>query len=114
VEEAKMEKMKRITNKKPMGNEEKLMKFIFYVLISVFAIICLFPFLLLISSSFMSEKEILTDGYKLFPKAISFSAYEFLSHNMKNLLSAYRVTITIAITGTVLGLFFMSMAGYVL
>jgi putative aldouronate transport system permease protein len=114
VEEAKMGKMKRITNKKPMGNEEKLMKFIFYVLISVFAIICLFPFLLLISSSFMSEKEILTDGYKLFPKAISFSAYEFLSHNMKNLLSAYRVTITIAVTGTVIGLFFMSMAGYVL
>lgn len=114
IMEVKMRKNKVVLNKKPIGKDEKIMKFIFYILISALSIFCLFPFMLLLTSSFMKEKEILTDGYKLIPKEISFSAYQFLFHNMKNLLSAYRVTITIAVVGTVLGLFLMSMAGYVL
>jgi putative aldouronate transport system permease protein len=62
----------------------------------------------------MSEKEILTEGYKLIPKKISFSAYKFLGGNITNLLNAYKTTITLAVVGTSLGLFLMSMAGYVL
>jgi putative aldouronate transport system permease protein len=109
-----MSNIKKITNRKPMGKDEKIMKVVFTILVTVFALICLFPFLLLISSSFMSEKEILTEGYKLIPGKISFSAYEFLGSNIKNLLNAYKTTITIALVGTSLGLLLMSMAGYVL
>jgi putative aldouronate transport system permease protein len=97
-----------------MGREEKIMKTFFYIFTAVFALICLFPFLLIITSSFMNEKEIITEGYKLFPKEISFSAYKFLFNNSKNLTASYGVTITVAVVGTILGLFFMSMAGYVL
>ncbi|MDF2802284.1 MAG: sugar transporter permease [Anaerocolumna sp.] len=109
-----MSKSRRITDRKPTGKDEKIMKTVFYILVSVFALICLFPFLLLISSSFMSEKEILTEGYKLIPNHISFSAYEFLGNNIRNLLNAYKTTITIAVVGTLSGLFIMSMGGYVL
>ncbi|MDF2872416.1 MAG: sugar transporter permease [Anaerocolumna sp.] len=109
-----MSDSKKITNKKPMGKDVKIMKAVFYILVTVFALICLFPFLLLISSSFMSEKEILTEGYKIIPKNISFSAYEFLGGNITNLMNAYKTTITLAVVGTLLGLFLMSMAGYVL
>lgn len=109
-----MSKSKKITDRKPTGKDEKIMKSVFYVLVSIFAMICLFPFLLLISSSFMSEKEILTEGYKLIPNHISFSAYEFLGSNIRNLLNAYKTTITIAVVGTLSGLFIMSMGGYVL
>ncbi|WFR58935.1 carbohydrate ABC transporter permease [Anaerocolumna sp. AGMB13025] len=109
-----MSNMKKISNKKPIGKDEKIMKVVFTILVTVFALICLFPFLLLISSSFMSEKEILTEGYKLIPNKISFSAYEFLGSNIKNLLNAYKTTLTIAFVGTLLGLWLMSMAGYVL
>ncbi|MGB4660682.1 MAG: carbohydrate ABC transporter permease [Mobilitalea sp.] len=107
-------KTKRIKSKKPIGKQEKIVKAIFYFLIASFALVCLLPFALMISSSFMNEKEIITEGYKLIPKEISFSAYEFLFNNYTKLLSAYKVTITIAVLGTLLGLFFMSMAGYVL
>lgn len=109
-----MSNSKKIKNKKIIGREEKVMKSIFYVLITIFALICLFPFLLLISSSFMNEKEILTEGYKLIPSQISFSAYKFLGSNMTKLANAYKTTITIAVGGTLLGLFLMSMGGYVL
>lgn len=97
-----------------MGRQERTMQICFYILITIFALACLFPFLLMITSSFMSEKEIVTEGYKLIPKTISFSAYTFLFGHFTNLLNAYRVTITIAVVGTVLGLLLMSMAGYVL
>lgn len=100
--------------KKQMGKQEKIMKTVFYILITLFSLACLFPFLLMITSSFMSEKEIVTEGYKLIPKTISFSAYQFLFGNFANLLNAYKITILIAVVGTTLGLFLMSMAGYVL
>lgn len=106
--------MKNIKNERPRSNDEILLQMICYVLVGVFAVACLFPFLLLVSSSFMQESEIITDGYKLLPNAWSTSAYEFLFSNPTKLLNAYRVTITIALVGTVGGLFLMSMAGYVL
>ncbi|BCN31619.1 carbohydrate ABC transporter permease [Anaeromicropila herbilytica] len=106
--------MKNNNNKKPIGKDEIRMHIVFYILVGIFALICLFPFILMITSSFMKEKEIITEGYKLIPKSISFSAYQFLFLNPTKLISAYRVTITIAVVGTALGLFLMSMAGYVL
>lgn len=62
----------------------------------------------------MTEKEIITEGYKLFPKTTTTSAYKFLLGNPDKIIDAYKVTIFITIVGTSMGLFFMSMAGYVL
>lgn len=102
------------TYKKPMGKDEKIVKFFCYAVVTLFALVCLFPFLLMVSSSFMNEKEILTEGYKLIPNEISFSAYEYLMENSEKLLDAYMVNIVNVLIGTTLGLFLMSMAGYVL
>lgn len=104
----------RPKREKSVKQEEKRMRILFTICVTIFALLCLFPFLLMISSSFMNEKEILSEGYKLFPKEFSLSAYEFLLKNPTNLLNAYKVTILITIIGTLLGLFFMSMSGYVL
>lgn len=89
-------------------------KVISYICISVFALFCVFPFALMISSSFMNEQEIIREGYKLIPNEISFKAYELLLSNSSKLVDAYQVTIFITVVGTVLGLFMMSMAGFVL
>lgn len=109
-----MQSLISVKSKKMIGKDEMILKFFFYLFIGIFAFICLFPFLLMITSSFMSEKEIITEGYKLFPKEASLSAYRFLFSNSMNLLASYRITITIAVVGTFFGLFLMSMAGYVL
>lgn len=97
-----------------MKRDGIVLKAIGYLTTSIFALLCLFPFLLLITSSFMDEKEIITEGFKLIPSQLSLNAYEFLFQNPQNLISAYGVTITITVVGTLGGLFFMSMAGYVL
>lgn len=96
------------------GKDRILMNILAYVLVTVFAIMCLFPFLLMITSSFMEEEEILTSGFKLFPEHWSLSAYEFLFKNGTKLAQSYLVTIFITLVGTAIGLFLMAMAGYVL
>lgn len=97
-----------------MPLEERIAKIIFYIIVTVFALVCLFPFTLMVTSSFMNEKEILTEGFKLIPDEWSFSAYEFLFRTPKKLIDAYGVTIFTAVVGTLMGLLCMSMAGYVL
>lgn len=91
-----------------------VIKAISYVCVAGFALICLFPFALMISSSFMNEGEILQEGYKLIPNDVSLRAYETLFKNSSKLADAYLVTIFITVVGTVTGLFMMSMAGFVL
>lgn len=100
--------------KKSKHADELIFKVISYIVLSIFSLLCLFPFLLMISSSFMNEKEIISEGFKLIPSKLDFSAYEFLFKNPKRLLDSYSVTIIITVVGTVGGLFVMSMAGYVL
>lgn len=85
-----------------------------YLIVGIFAVTCLMPFLLMIVSSFMTEKEIVSEGFKLFPKTFTTSAYQFLLNNPKSLINAYSVTIFNTVFGTVVGLLIMSMAGYVL
>lgn len=102
------------TKKIPKTRDEKILHTICYIMIGVFAVICLFPFALMIVSSFMKESEIVNEGYKLFPKELSLSAYEFLLANPKKLLDSYQITIINTVIGTLVGLFCMSMAGYVL
>lgn len=95
-------------------SDGRLFKLISYIVLTIFALLCLFPFLLMITSSFMNESEILTEGYKLIPSTFTLNAYEFLFENPFTLLNAYKVTIFITVAGTVGGLLIMSMAGYVL
>lgn len=96
------------------GFDNSALKLACYLIVGAFALMCLFPFVLMITSSFMAEKEIVTEGYKLFPKTLTTSAYEFLFRNPKQLVNVYKITILITIVGTACGLFLMSMAGYVL
>ncbi|HEX3076773.1 MAG TPA: carbohydrate ABC transporter permease [Lachnospiraceae bacterium] len=97
-----------------MGKSNRALLIVCYLVVALFAIACLFPFALMITSSFMTEKEIVAEGYKLFPKLWSISAYSYLLKNATKLLNAYQVTIAITVIGTLIGLFIMSMAGYVL
>lgn len=102
------------SNKIRQSFDNKLLIGVFYVVIGIFAFLCLFPFALMITSSFMKESEIVAEGYKLFPKEWTLTSYQFLLNKSDKLLNSYKVTIINTVVGTVLGLFFMSMAGFVL
>ncbi|MDR2102780.1 MAG: carbohydrate ABC transporter permease [Treponema sp.] len=107
-----MEKKRR--NAVRQGLDDRMLKVFCYFFAALFALPCLFPFVVMITSSFMTEQEIVTEGYKLFPKTVTASAYVFLLKNPKKIIDAYKTTIFITAAGTFSALFFMSMAGYVL
>ncbi len=52
-----------------MGKSNRMLSIICYVVVGLFAAVCLFPFALMITSSFMTEKEIVSEGYKLIQRS---------------------------------------------
>ncbi|WP_127530910.1 carbohydrate ABC transporter permease [Paenibacillus kobensis] len=85
-----------------------------YIIITILALLCLLPFLLIVSGSFTSEMEIIAEGFKLIPKKFSLDAYEAAFSNPKQILDGYKVTVLVTLIGTLFGLFLTSMAGFVL
>lgn len=92
----------------------KLLKGISYLCVSFFTIVCILPFLLILSASFSTESVISREGFGLFPKEFTFAAYSWVFRYPKMILGSYGVTITMTVCGTGLGLFLIAMTGYAL
>ncbi|CAH1220440.1 Inner membrane ABC transporter permease protein YcjP [Paenibacillus auburnensis] len=94
--------------------DRKIFSGIGYVSLIILAVLCIFPFILVVSSSLTEETKIVTDGYQFIPTAFSTEAYSILFKYPQEMINAYLVTIGVTITGTLLGLFLTSMTAYVL
>ena len=100
--------------KSPAGADRRLFDALSYVILFVLSFLCALPFLLVISGSFSQQTDILMHGYRLFPEKVSLDAYKMLFKIPDELLRAYGVTIFVTVTGTFFGLWFTSMAAYVI
>ncbi|BCJ99958.1 carbohydrate ABC transporter permease [Anaerocolumna chitinilytica] len=89
-------------------------KLISYVVIVLFTIMCLLPFILIISASFSTETIINKEGFGLLPRGFTLSSYEWVFRYPKMIIGSYAVTIIMAVCGTALGLFLIAMTGYAL
>lgn len=85
-----------------------------YVLVGIFSIACLLPFVMMVSASFSEESALLKSGVGLLPKNFTVAAYQYTFNNPRMLVGSYVVTILITVIGTVMGLFLIAMTGYVL
>lgn len=92
---------------------DRIFTIVCHVFLALFAAICLFPFLLVISASFTDEYTLLWEGYKLFPSKLSTSAYQLVMRTSQ-LGRGYVVTIFITVTGTLASLLVTSMMSYAL
>ena len=84
------------------------------ILLGLFSVICLLPFVLMIVGSFTDNGEVIREGYSLFPKQWSTAAYDMLFSYPDNIIRAYRNTIIQTVVGTAISLFCISGTGYVL
>ncbi|WP_424991766.1 carbohydrate ABC transporter permease [Paenibacillus turpanensis] len=91
-----------------------LIKLFGYVFISVFALCCLLPFLLVLGTSFTSEMSIKKHGFNFWPREFSTFAYKIVFENPDLIVGSYLVTMGITVVGTAVGLFLVAMTGYVL
>lgn len=84
------------------------------ILLGLFALLCLLPFVLMIVGSFTDNGEVIREGYSFFPKKWSTAAYDMLFSYPDNIIRAYRNTIVQTVVGTAISLFCISGTGYVL
>ncbi len=84
------------------------------LIVGFLAVVCLVPFILIISGSFSSESAIVVNGYSLLPQNVSLDAYHTIFKTPEKILYGYRNTILYTLAGTGCGLFLTAMTGYVL
>ncbi|MGI6172938.1 MAG: carbohydrate ABC transporter permease [Christensenellales bacterium] len=84
-----------------------------YVLISIFAIASVLPFLVILGTSFETEDNIIEYGVTLFPRSFTTSAYELVIKG-GTIWASYGLTTGLTLVGTLCGLFICAMTGYAL
>ena len=87
-----------------------------YILVGLFALICVLPFYLVIIASFTDEQSMIRNGYPVLLdlKNASIEAYQLCLKNPGSILKAYGVTTSATIVGTFLAVLMATMTGYVL
>lgn len=101
-------------SKVKLSLSSKIFYILAYVCVGLMALICIIPFIVLISGSFTSENYIRTQGYSLFINEFSTKAYELIFRNPITVFRAYGISILITGVGTVLGTLLITMTAYVI
>mgnify|MGYP005790127745 FL=1 len=96
-----------------IGMSDRIIRGVGYVLVSIYALACVIPFIIIISTSFTSEATIRAEGVQLIPKDISLQAYEMVAKG-GGIWWSYLLTIVMTLVGTFLGLSIIAMTGYAL
>ena len=96
-----------------LGKSDIVIRGAGYILITIYALACIIPFLLIIGTSFTNEAIIHAEGVQLIPKGFSLEAYQMVTKN-GNIWKSYILTIVMTGVGTFLGLSIISMTGYAL
>ena len=95
----------------PSIRDEKTFHNVALVLMTLLALYCVVPFLLMLSVSFSSEGA-LSHGYKFWPEEFSMAAYSYLWIKRLTILRAYGLTILITVVGTAANLILTSLFAY--
>ncbi len=85
-----------------------------YAMLVIGSVVCVLPFIIIVSGSFTDNTTILTKGYSLLPRDFSLSAYQTIFKSPKDILQAYKMTIYYTVVGTTLGLMMITLTGYVI
>jgi multiple sugar transport system permease protein/putative aldouronate transport system permease protein len=92
---------------------DRIIRGVGYVFVSLYAVACVFPFLLIIGTSFSSEGVVRKSGMTLIPKELTTYAYELVIKG-GTIWGSYLVTIVMTVCGTAIGLMVIAMTGYAL
>ncbi len=96
-----------------IGATDMVVRGIGYVLTTFYALACIFPFIIILSSSFTSESYIRAHGVQLIPHEFTLKAYDMVTKSGL-IWKSYALTITLTVVGTFVGLSIIAMTGYAL
>lgn len=83
-----------------------------YTVLTLFCLCIIIPFVFIINQSLMRNEDILTHGFSLIPKSISFAAYDYLLLQNSAMLRAFGVSVGVTVAGTLLNVIVTSMFAY--
>lgn len=92
----------------------KVFNVIGYILVAVVALVSVLPFIFMITGSFSDETLIRKYGYSLMPRGFTLEAYKTVFKFPAKIARAFGVSIFVTGVGTLVGLFVLTMAAYVL
>lgn len=95
-----------------MVENNKVFNIFTNVIMISLCIFCVFPFLILISSSITSETTLVREGYSILPKNIDWSAYRYLLTGSDDIIRGYIITICVSVIGTTTNLLLTTLFAY--
>lgn len=94
---------------------DRIFKIVAVLFVTLFALICLYPLMMVVSVSFSNETEVLLNGYSVFPQAPTLDTYRYIFVNSgAKIARSYAVTIFITAVGTIGSLLVTSMCAFAL
>jgi ABC-type sugar transport system, permease component len=78
----------------------------------VFSILCILPFIAVVSISLSNEKDIVNFGYSILPRRIDLTAYQYIIANPRQILDGYKISILVTVVGTFISTLLTAMAAY--
>ncbi len=94
-----------------MVSKSKGFDILAHAVLLIMCILILAPFLLLLSSSFSVETDLIANGYTFWPKQLSLDAYRYLFGD-GSVVKSYGITIFVTVIGTTLGLVSTTLIAY--
>lgn len=89
-------------------------RFLVHLFAIAFALACLYPFLMVIGGSLMTQSEVTREGFKIIPSEPTLASYKMLLGNGDLILNGYKITLFVTVVGTILAVIVNGMMGYVL
>jgi len=75
-----------------------------YFVLTVLALCCVLPFVLLIMSSLTEEKALIQSGYSFWPAKFGLDSYTYLFRSGSTVFRAYGITVFVTLVGTIAAL----------
>lgn len=106
---------KKPVSKVAIRSFNKPVNLFFNVLIAVFALSCILPFLFVVAISLTNETALATNGYSFWPTEFSFFGYTYLFGQMQDkIFQALFVTVIVTVVGTLINSTATSLYAYVI
>ena len=84
------------------------------ILLTLLSIICVLPFIVIISGSLTDNYTILKEGFSLFPRNTTLEAYRTIFRSPEGIIQAYKMNFYYTFMGTALGLLVITLTAYVI
>ncbi|MBN1777824.1 MAG: carbohydrate ABC transporter permease [Clostridiales bacterium] len=91
-----------------------VIKAVGYGVVTLFTLLCIIPFYMMVVASFSTERQLLVNGYRLYIQEPTLFAYKLVFENPDKVIGSYVLTILLTFIGTAAGLLGTAMAGYAL